>query len=279
MVGTLADITARKQADEALRQAHDELELRVQERTAELALANTQLANEVSERKATEGQVRELLGQLVGAEEDERRRLARELHDSLGQHLTALTLGLRTVQENTALPVALRERLGQLREVVRRLDEDVDRLSWQLRPTVLDDLGLEEALRELSSAWTEASGVAVDLHTRGLRRRRFDPALETTVYRVVQEALNNIRKHAAASRVGLIVEHRNGELRAIVEDDGHGMEAADPWERPAGPGRRLGLRGMAERARQAGGRLDLETEAGRGTTVYLNIPLQPGEET
>ncbi|WP_198321089.1 sensor histidine kinase [Azohydromonas aeria] len=278
MVGTLADVTARRQDEEALRRARDELEVRVQERTAALALANTQLGNEVAERKATEAQVRELLGQLVSAEEEERRRLARELHDSLGQHLTALTLGLQSVQDDAALAPALRERLAHLREVTRRLDDDVDRLSYQLRPALLDDLGLDEALRELAGSWAEASGVTVELHTRGLRRRRFAPALETTVYRVVQEALNNIHKHAQASRVGLIVEHRDGELRAIVEDDGRGMEA-ETWKRPAGPGRRLGLRGMAERARQAGGRMDLETEPGRGTTVYLSIPLQPDEET
>lgn len=276
MVGTLADITGRKEAEEALRLARDELELRVQERTAALALANTQLANEVTERRATEGQVRELLGQLVSTEEDERKRIARELHDSLGQHLTALTLGLRAVQEDPSLPEALRERLGQLREVTRHLDEDVDRLSYELRPSVLDDLGLNDALRELARAWAEDSGVAVDIHTRGLRGRRFAPALETTVYRVVQEALNNIRKHAQASRVGLIVELHEGELRAIVEDDGRGIDACER-QAPAAPGRRLGLRGMAERARLAGGRLDLESEPGRGTTVYLSVPLQPEE--
>jgi PAS domain S-box-containing protein len=276
MVGTLADITEQKRAEEALRQARDELELRVQERTAALELVNTQMSNEVAERRATEGQVRELLGQLVGAEEDERRHLARELHDSLGQHLTALTLGLKAVQEDPSLPVALRERLGQLRAVARHLDEDVDRLSYELRPAVLDDLGLNEALRELAGTWAEDSGVPVDIHTRGLRGRRFDPTVETTVYRVVQEALTNIRKHAHASRVGLIVELRDGELRAIVEDDGQGMSHTGPITRAA-PGRHLGLRGMAERARLAGGRLDLESEPGRGTTVYLSVPLQPEE--
>jgi signal transduction histidine kinase len=118
--------------------------------------------------------------------------------------------------------------------------------------------------------------VPVDIHTRGLRGRRFDPAVETTVYRVVQEALTNIRKHADASRVGLIVELRDGELRAIVEDDGQGMSHTGPITRAA-PGRHLGLRGMAERARLAGGRLDLESEPGRGTAVYLSVPLQPEE--
>ena len=274
MVGTLADVTIRRQAEDELRRTHAELEQRVQERTAALELANTQLANEVTERRATETQVRELLGQLVNAEEDERRNLSRELHDSLGQHLTALTLGLRAVQEDPALPITLRERLAQLREVTRRLDDDVDRLSYQLRPALLDDLGLNEALRELAGTWADDSGIAVDIHTRGLRGRRLDPALETTVYRVVQEALTNVRKHAQASRVGLIVELQDGELRAIVEDDGRGMAVEERRPR-AGPGRHLGLRGMAERARQAGGRLDLETEAGQGTTVYLSIPLQP----
>ncbi|WP_232540234.1 sensor histidine kinase [Azohydromonas aeria] len=161
MVGTLADITARKQGEAALRGAHGALEAQVQARAAELALANTQLAIEVAERRATEAQVRELLGQLVNAEEDKRRRLARELHDSLGQHLTALALGLQAVQEDPETQPAARERLGQLREVTQRLDEDVDRLSYELRPAVLDDLGLNEALRELSSAWAQDSGVPV----------------------------------------------------------------------------------------------------------------------
>jgi two-component system CheB/CheR fusion protein len=270
-VGTLADITERKRAEEALRQAHDELEMRVAERTRALALANEQLANEVAERRATEDQVRELLGQLVNAEEEERRRLARELHDTLGQHLTALSIGLKGIQEEPALPPGLRARLARLRDVARRIDDDIDQLVYQLRPAVLDDLGLDDALRELARAWAEESRITVDLHTRSLRGRRFPSALETTVYRVVQEALTNVCKHAQATRVSLIVEQRGDELRAIVEDDGCGFEP--PVSLGGLRGRQLGLRGMAERASQAGGRLEVEAAPGSGTTVYLTIPI------
>jgi PAS domain S-box-containing protein len=270
MVGTLADITQRKQAEEALRAAHDELEARVRERTQALEQANSRLAGEVAERRATEAQVRELLGQLTSAEEDERRRLARELHDSLGQHLTALALGLKAIEADPALPAGLAPRLQRLLQVARRLDDDIDRLAHELRPAALDDLGLDDALRELAGVWAQDARIAVDVHLRGLRGRRFPPLLETTVYRVVQEALTNVQKHAGASRVGLIVELHGSELRASIEDDGRGFGAAPP---PGEPGRRLGLRGMAERAAQAGGRLDVETDAGRGTTVYLTLPL------
>jgi PAS domain S-box-containing protein len=274
MVGTLTDITSRKQGEEALRRAHDELEARVQERTEALAHANTTLVNEVAERRATESHVRELLGQLVNAEEEERRRISRELHDTVGQHLTALSLGLKAVEEDPRLPAEVRARMAQLRRAARALDDDIDRLSHELRPAALDDLGLDDALRQHAGAWAELSGVVVDIHLHGLRGRRFPEAVESTVYRVVQEALTNVRKHAQATRVGLIAEVRDKELRVIVEDDGVGSTSTPATWREAGAmRRRLGLRGMSERAMLAGGRLDMESEPGRGTTLYLTIPL------
>ena len=276
MIGTLADITERKQADAALSQSRDELEERVHDRTEALAQANTALANEVTERRATESLVRELLGQLVVAEEEERRRMARELHDTVGQHLTAITLALKAMESHPDMPAELRKRLAQLQRAARHLDDDIDRLSQELRPAALDDLGLDEALRQHALAWSEESGIAVDIHTHGLRGRRFGQAVESTVYRVVQEALTNVRKHAGASRVGVIVEQRDLELKAIVEDDGRGFDAQIAPEGPPGTNhrRRLGLRGMNERAMLAGGALEIESKPGQGTTVYLTIALQ-----
>jgi signal transduction histidine kinase len=256
-----------------LRSPHDELEARVHERTDLLARANTTLANEVAERRAAESQVRELLGQLVSAEEDERRRLARELHDSLGQHLAALTLGLHAMEQDGALPATLHERVGKLLAATRRLEDEVDRLAHQLHPAALDDLGLDDALRELALAWQQDAGIEVEVHLRGLRGRRFPRELETTAYRIVQEALTNVRKHAGASRVGLIVEARGEMLRVIVEDDGRGFEAPVRAGPAGAPGRQLGLRGMTERAALAGGRIELETAPGQGTTLYLTLPM------
>lgn len=271
-LGVLTDISAHKQAEEALRRAHDALEARVQERTETLLLANNALANEVAERRAAEQQVRELLGQLVLAEEEERRRVSRELHDTVGQHLTALTVGLKLIGDDPALPPALRERLVRLQRSVGGLDDDVERLSHRLRPAALDDLGLEVALQQHAQEWSQDSGVEVSLLARGLRDRRWPAALETTVFRTVQEALTNVRRHAGACHVSLIVERSGGELRIVVEDDGCGFDMAAS-RTPAERGSRLGLRGMAERARLAGGRLELESEPGRGTTLIVALPL------
>lgn len=273
MIGTLADITERKQIEETLRQARRQLEGRVHHRTEELALANASLLNEVAERQAAEEQVRELLQRLVEAGEEERRRLSTELHDSVGQHLAALSLGLKAIEIDPQVPQAARERLARLQQAVRKMDEDIDRLAHELRPAALDELGLEDALRDHAESWSRQTGLPVDIHTVGVAGQRFDHLLETTVYRVVQESLTNIHKHAGASRVGLIVERRGGELRTIIEDDGRGFEPARcEAERRSGPGGQLGLLGMAERAATAGGRLDIESSTGAGTTIYLTLP-------
>jgi signal transduction histidine kinase len=271
-LGVLADITSQKQAEDALRRAHDALEARVQERTETLLLANNALANEVAERRATEQQVRELLGQLVSVEEEERRRVARELHDTVGQHLTALTVGLKLIEDDPALPPTLCERLARLQHAVRSLDGDVERLSHRLRPAALDDLGLEAALQQHAKEWSQDSGIEVSLLVRGLRGRRWPAALETTAFRTVQEALTNVRRHAAARQVSLIVERRGSELSIVIEDDGCGFDVASTRAQAA-HGSGLGLRGMAERARLAGGRVELESEPGRGTTLFVALPL------
>lgn len=273
MIGTLADITPRRQAEHDLRASRDQLEARVLERTDALAAANTALVNEVAERRAAELHARELLGQLVNAEEEERRRLSRDLHDSLGQHMAALAISLKAIAQEPTLPPPLRARVAELQQAVGALDDEIGRLAHELRPSALDDLGIGDALQRHSANWSQQSGISVDIVAEGLRGRRFSPAIETTVYRIVQEALTNVRKHAGASRVGVIVELRGGELRTIVEDDGHGFEAtASGW--PPLDGHGLGLRGMAERARLCGGRVEVESTLDTGTTVYLSIPLR-----
>lgn len=270
MVGVVADISLRRQAEEQLRERRELLEAEVAERTDRLQRANTALGNEVEQRRLAEAQVRELLGQLVGIEEEERRRVSRELHDAVGQHLTALTIGLQVLASQAALPSSLRPELARLQAVARHLDDDVERLSHRLRPTTLDDLGLEDALRQHIAEWSHDTGIEAGLLARGLKQRRWDAATETTVFRFVQEALTNVRRHAKASKVSVILDLHDDELRAIVEDNGNGFDGSPPQASGRGG---LGLRGMAERAALAGGHMDLESSPGVGTTLYLTLPL------
>jgi PAS domain S-box-containing protein len=272
----IVDITERKRAEEALRRAHEELEQKVLERTRELREANVQLQAEIAERKQAEAARAEALQRLVTAQEDERRRISRELHDTLGQYLTALQVGLQTVKEQDGCPADVTESITRMQALALRMDEEVERLSFELRPPALDDLGLEDALRRHVQEWSASSGIAADLHTKSLDHQRLPTSLETAVYRVVQEALTNVRKHARATSVSLIVERRREEVLAIIEDDGCGFDP-DAVKHARGSRYKLGLVGMLERAALAGGRLDIESAPGAGTTIYLHVPILPND--
>ena len=272
MLGTVMDVTARKRTEHELLLARDELEARVRERTAELAHANAALRVEIAEREAAGARVRQLLGRLVNAQEEERRRLSRELHDTVGQHLAVLSMGLMGLRAEPGIPPMVTERLADIEQATHRLGEDVDRLSYELRPLALDHMELVDALSQYADEWSAQCGIAVDVQVHGLPVERLSAAVEATVYRVVQEAFTNVRKHAAASRVSLIAERRAAQLRVIVEDDGRGFDAAAVSASADGQ-RRLGLLGMAERAALVTGSLEVESAPGNGTTIYLSVPL------
>ncbi len=255
-VKVLRDLTDRKRMEDDLRQARDELEARVAERTAELMRANAARV--------------ELLRRLVRVQEDERRRVSRELHDGLGQELTALMLGLKELER--AIPEGSPGR-GRLREVeasVGRIGREAHDLAVELRPSALDDIGLGPALATYVAKWSERTGVAADFQSPGQDAYRLPPEVETALYRVVQEALNNIAKHAAAHYVSVIVERRPGEVTTLVEDDGKGF---DPDQLGPAPERRLGIIGMRERLALLDGTLLIESGEGAGTTLRARIPL------
>jgi signal transduction histidine kinase len=245
-------------------------------RAQELQRANERLRDEVAERARLEEIRTRLLQQLVSAQEDERRRVARELHDSLGQHLTSLGVRLGTLRARVAGSDERATQIEQLQAHAALIDEEVDRLAMELRPVALDDLGLDAALRRHVDGWAQDVGIPADIHTRGVGSR-LPEAIETTVYRVVQEALTNVRKHARASRASVVVERRGQELVAIVEDDGAGFPT-DDIESELLPSRRLGLSTMTERAALVGGSLEVESRLGHGTTVYLRVPLHEHAE-
>jgi signal transduction histidine kinase len=269
IVGTHFDLSERKRAEELLRRAHDELESRVRERTDDLARANRSLREEIVERERAERARHDLIRRLVFAQEDERRRISREMHDQFGEQLTALGLGIRRLKEACDGQPPLRTQVEDLERVAGQIDRDVDHLVWELRPTALDDLGLGAALGNYVHDWSRRAKVPVEYHTAGLADGRLASEIETTLYRIAQEALNNIAKHAAATNVAVILERRADHVSLVVEDDGVGFDEGDSGLRGQG----LGLSGMQERATMIGASVQVESGAGAGTTVLVRIPM------
>ena len=234
------------------------------------------VGRDITERKQAEEERTQLMRRLVTAQENERRRIARELHDQMGQQLTALMLSLQSLKDSSQLPSPASERLQQSMRLADQLGQEVHTLAWELRPTALDDWGLHTALSNYLEEWSERCGIAVDFHSNGLIQQRLPSHVETTVYRIVQEALTNVLKHAAARRVSLLLENRQGRLLVIVEDDGRGFNV-EALMNESDSSRRLGLIGMQERVTLVGGTLNIESTPGAGTTVFVHIPQLPNE--
>jgi signal transduction histidine kinase len=257
--------------------AHAALETRVAERTAELARANAALVAEIAERTRSEEGRNALRLQLALAEEAERRRLSRELHDQLGQHLTALTLGLDALSAAMPADSPTHARLVPLRDLVAILMRDARSLAVALRPPELDDVGLDSAVASYVSQWSARYEVATEIAISGLGEHDVPDATASALYRVLQEALTNVARHAAARQVSVILDRANGAVRLIVEDDGRGFDVESTTPHSVRE-RRLGLAGMRERAALAGGTLTVESAPGSGTTIYVRIPLERGGE-
>ncbi len=272
VVLTFIDVTARKHAEEELRHAHENLARSVQRRTAELDHANQALREEILERKRAQQDRQDLLRRLACAQEAERGHVSRELHDQMGQHLTALILGLKSLR--LAIPDTDHvDSLRTLLETAETVGRETHELALQLRPTALDDLGLLLALGNYAEKWSERAKVKVCLHSQGLDHARLPRHIETMLYRIACEALNNVLKHARATQVSILLERRPASAHIIIEDDGSGF---DPDALQAhGYNGRLGLRGMKERASLLDGELVIESAPGRGTTIFGRVPLNP----
>ena len=229
-------------------------------RLAETFAARAAVAVDLADRVA-----RDSLRRVVEGQELERARLARELHDETGQALTSILLGLKQV-EDAKSEQAARHAAAVLRAQIVDTLQNVRRLAVELRPTALDDFGLGPALERLAGSFGEQSGIAVDVET-SLDSDRLPEEIETALYRIVQEALTNVAKHAGASRVSVVVTRRDDSVTAVIEDDGRGFGAGGE----AGGG--LGLVGMKERVGLLGGRLAIESTEGAGTTVVAEVPV------
>lgn len=211
---------------------------------------------------------RELLQRTVMAQEDERARIARELHDETAQFLTALTLNLAALQETPGLDESAREILKQIQMLSRDMSQGIHRMVHDLRPAQLDSLGLPAALQYLADDASRQAGLQVELHLQG-NRRRLEPVVETVFFRIAQEALTNISRHAQASQawVYLVFEPQQVSLRVIDQGVGFVPEQVEPKAR-------WGLAGIAERATAVGGSLRLDSAPGRGTIVEVTIPTR-----
>jgi signal transduction histidine kinase len=213
-----------------------------------------------------------LLDRTVTAQEAERRRIARELHDSLGQYLTALRLGFNAIEPHCASNEAAQQRLHQLKVLAADLGRELNRMAWELRPMALDDLGLQRAVTQYLEEWADRSRLHIDLEI-DLGDRRLSQPVETALFRVLQEAITNVAKHACADRVSVILGATGREARLIVEDDGKGFDVVVGVEGHELSIQHLGLLGVRERLAVVGGSLEVESSTGGGTTVYVRIPL------
>jgi signal transduction histidine kinase len=224
------------------------------------------------ERAVALDRVKALLNRLVTVQEEERRRMARNLHDHLGQQFTALRLTIGSLRDRTIPEPEFAARLERADRLSEAIDKDVDFLAWELRPPALDESGLNAALDQYLREWSAATGIPSELHISAAANMRLRPELDIQVYRIVQEALQNVRKHSNATSVSVLIEQRDEEFVLIVEDDGQGFDAEHVIGR-RGELNAMGLISMEERAALLGGSVQIESTPGEGTSVFVRIPI------
>lgn len=210
-----------------------------------------------------------LLERILSAQETERTRIARDLHDGLGQNLTSMLLHLRVMEEAPSVDVA-RQHVGTLRRIAAGSLEDLRRLVRDTRPPTLDDLGLVAALEKQLADMQDIGGIAITFTCNEANIERLPAAVETALYRVIQEAVTNAVRHSHASHLTVNLTRSDGELLVTIIDDGRGFDVAGVLQGAQSP---FGLLGMQERVRPLGGSVAFTSEAGRGTTVHVRVPL------
>ena len=227
--------------------------------------------------KRAEAERSHLLRRLASAQEEEQRRISRELHDQIGQTVTGLSLGLKALEQGLAKAGNAEAATGQVRwleQLAAQIGRDIHRTASDLRPTAIDDLGIFRAVEAYVAEWQERYGIRVDIQTFG-RDDSLPPDVAAVLYRLVQEGLTNVLKHARAGKVSIVLEKKPEGLALVLEDDGIGFDPESVGRNAAGRGQPsgLGLSGMKERVALLGGSIAVESSPGNGSAIFVQIPL------
>jgi signal transduction histidine kinase len=221
--------------------------------------------------RSTHAQIKALLARLITIQEDERRRISRDIHDQLGQQLTALRMNLEVFRLQCDLDPARLQQLARTQYLAEELDRSIDFLTWQLRPAALEHLGLPDAVRQLVVTWSERLELDVRFTTTLEAGHRLRRDVEDNLFRIAQEALHNVLKHAEPVRVSVSLVHDEEFVSLIVRDEGRGFDY-EKAHAESDVTQSLGLTSMRERAALLGGDFALESERGVGTSIVVRVP-------
>jgi PAS domain S-box-containing protein len=232
------------------------------------------MARDITKERRLQHNLEFYLRQVLQAQEEERKRLARELHDDASQQILLLTHGIDNIAYKVERysPQELKNELGRLYELSQQTYQNIKRYAQALRPSILDDLGLVSAIKWLAEETHKLSGIDIEVNTDIIPL--LSPETQLVLFRIVQEALNNVYRHSGASEATVTVRRQGDEIRVTISDDGKGFELPAQLSEFASQGK-LGLTGMAERVQLIGGQLDVSSQEGKGTTVMVRVPREP----
>jgi PAS domain S-box-containing protein len=267
LLSTSRDVTERRSSEEALKKAHTHLEQQVRART-------TELEEQIAERNHAEASLRELTGRLLRLRDDEQRRLARELHDSVGQILAAISMNIAVVAAEKNLSSQATRAVAQNATLIAEITSEIRTISHLLHPPLLDEVGLASGVRWYLEGFAERSKMKIELDLDE-NFGRLPSELETALFRLVQESLTNVHRHSESATAKVSVIRSADSIVLEVSDEGKGIPQEKIWEIETGSASGVGLSGMRERVRQLGGKFEIRS-GGKGTVVSAKFPIVPG---
>jgi PAS domain S-box-containing protein len=267
-VKIVRDLTERVELEAALEESRQTLDIKVGERTSEQGETIRSLRLEMAANRRKDVLRQRLMQKVINTQEDERKRISRDIHDHLGQEMTSLRLQLQAFREQLRNDAKLTEQFDKVMGQAETLDGTIDFIAWELRPAALEELGLEAALNNYVKQWSNHVAATAEIHANIISGKRLPLAIEVNLYRIAQEALNNIAKHANAHNVSILLEKPEDKVVLIIEDDGIGFDLEEKANKTQG----LGLIGMGERAALVNGEIEIESSMGSGTTIYVRVP-------